>query len=162
MISSKPVSGQLPRRRLFRREAPAAVLFEQWGACKDMDLTYSGNDTWDRMLQQGVQLVERFAQDGRVRIHRPRSSQQIQFNQTLASGSNRRGVQHGGRHIRDAASAKCLLSFKNVPKLVGSGSWTLHVEMALIINECRCATYPRVLKFQNRPGERSLRLFTHE
>jgi hypothetical protein len=53
-----------------------------------MGLTYSGNDTWDRMLQQGVQLLERFAQDGRVRIRRPRSTQQIQFNRTLASGNN--------------------------------------------------------------------------
>ena len=38
----------------FRHEDPAAVLFEQWSVCKDMDLTYSGNDTWDRMLQQGI------------------------------------------------------------------------------------------------------------
>jgi hypothetical protein len=30
---------------LFRREDPAAVLFEQWGLCKNMGLTYSGNDT---------------------------------------------------------------------------------------------------------------------
>ena len=30
---------------LFRREDPAAVLFEQWGACKNMGLTYAGNDT---------------------------------------------------------------------------------------------------------------------
>jgi len=73
---------------LFRREDPAAVLFEQWGVSKDMGLTYSGNDTWDRMLQQGIQLLERFAQDGRVRIRRPRSTQQIQFNRTLASGNN--------------------------------------------------------------------------
>ncbi len=36
----------------------------------------------DRMLQQGVQLLERFAQDGRVRIRRPRSTQQIQFNRS--------------------------------------------------------------------------------
>ena len=43
---------------LFRREDPAAVLFEQWAAAKDMGLTYSGNDTWDRMLQQGIQLLE--------------------------------------------------------------------------------------------------------
>src|ERR1035437_9352149 len=49
---------------LFRREDPAAVLFEQWGLCKDTGLTYSGNDTWDRMLQHGIQLLERFAQDG--------------------------------------------------------------------------------------------------
>jgi hypothetical protein len=72
---------------LFRREDPAAVLFAQWGLCKDIGLTYSGNDTWDRMLQQGIQLLERFAQDGRVRIRRPRSTQQIQFNRTLSSGN---------------------------------------------------------------------------
>ena len=72
---------------LFRREDPAAVLFEQWAAGKEMNLTYSGNDSWDRMLQQGVQLLERFAQDGRVRVRRPRSHQQIQFTRTLSSGN---------------------------------------------------------------------------
>jgi len=73
---------------LFRCEDPAAALVEQWGVCKDMGLTYSGNDTWDQMLQQGVQLLERFAQDDRVRIPRPRSTQQIQFNRALPSGNN--------------------------------------------------------------------------
>jgi len=73
---------------LFRHEDPVAVLFEQWGVSKDMGLTYSGNDTWDRMLLQGIQLLERFAQDGRVRIRRPRTNQQIQFNRTLSSGNN--------------------------------------------------------------------------
>jgi len=53
-----------PSPLCFRREDPAAVLFGQWGLCKDMGLTYSGNDTWDRMLQQGIQLLDRFAQDG--------------------------------------------------------------------------------------------------
>jgi PD-(D/E)XK nuclease superfamily len=69
---------------LFRREDPAAVLFQQWGL-SDVGLTYSGNDTWDRMLQQGIQLPERFAQDGRVRVRRPSANQQIQF---LGSFSN--------------------------------------------------------------------------
>ena len=73
---------------LFRREDPAAVLFERWGECKDMDLAYSGNDTWDRMLQQGIQLLERFVQDGRIRIRRPRSTQQVQFTRTLGSGNS--------------------------------------------------------------------------
>jgi PD-(D/E)XK nuclease superfamily len=73
---------------LFRNEDPAAVLFEQWSLCKDMDLTYSGNDTWDRMLQQGIQLLERVAQDDRVRISQPHSNQQMQFNRTLSSGNN--------------------------------------------------------------------------
>ena len=73
---------------LLRREDPATVLFEQWAPCKEMKLSYSGNDTWDRMLQQGVQLLERFAQDGRVRVRRPRSNQQIQFTRMLSSGNN--------------------------------------------------------------------------
>ena len=73
---------------LFRREDPAAVLFEQWSACKDTGLTYSGNDSWDRMLQQGIQLLERFAQDDRVRVQQPRSTQQIQFNRALGSGND--------------------------------------------------------------------------
>ena len=72
---------------LLRHEDPAAVLFEQWTPCKEMPLIYSSNDTWDRMLQQGVQLLERFAQDGRVCVPRPRRNQQIQFNRTLSSGN---------------------------------------------------------------------------
>ena len=73
---------------LFRREDPAVVLYEQWSMSKEMDLRYSGNDTWDRMLQQGVQLLERFVQDSRVRILRPRSNQQVQFTRRLGSGNN--------------------------------------------------------------------------
>ena len=70
---------------LFRREDPTNMLFEQWGLCRDIGLTYAGNDNWDRMLQQGIQLLERFAQDGRVRIPQPRHHQQIQFRKPVAS-----------------------------------------------------------------------------
>jgi len=62
-------------------------LFERWSECKDMGLTYSVSDTWDRMLQQGIQLLERFVQDGRVRVRRPRSNQQIQFTRNFGSGN---------------------------------------------------------------------------
>jgi len=94
---------------LFRREDPAAVLFEQWAPCKDLGLTYSGNDTWDRMLQQGIQLLERFAQDGRVRIRRPQRDQQIQFRKPV-----------GGRNdfvayvdaIGEMDGTKCVLEWK--------------------------------------------------
>ena len=72
---------------LFRKEDAAQVLFDQWTPCKNMGLCYSGNDTWDRLLQQGIQLLDRFAQDGRVRIRRPRSRQQVQFTRTLSSGN---------------------------------------------------------------------------
>ena len=73
---------------LFRHEDPAAALFEQWAPCKNLELTYSGNDTWDRMLQQGIQLLERFIQDGRVQVRKPSSHQQIRFSRTLRSGNS--------------------------------------------------------------------------
>ena len=49
---------------MFRREDPAAVLFEQWGVCKNMGLTYAGNDTWPLLCTQGAQtgLCNRVAQ----------------------------------------------------------------------------------------------------
>ena len=72
---------------LFRGQDPAATLFEQWAPARELHLQYSGHDTWDSMLQQGVQLLERFVQDGRVVIPSPASQQQIQFTRTLSSGS---------------------------------------------------------------------------
>ena len=72
---------------LFRREDPAAVLFDQWAPCKDMDLSYSSHDTWDRMFEQGIQLLERFVQDGRVEVPQPQSNQQFQFTRDLGSGN---------------------------------------------------------------------------
>lgn len=70
---------------LFRHEDPDAVLFEQWAACKNMELVYPPHNSWDSMLQQGVQLLERFVQDGRVEVPEPGSRQQIQFSRALNS-----------------------------------------------------------------------------
>jgi hypothetical protein len=47
----------------FRREDPGAVLFHEWAAHRDSKLDYSNGTTWDGMLQQGIQLLERFVQD---------------------------------------------------------------------------------------------------
>jgi hypothetical protein len=73
---------------LFRHEDPAAVLFEQWAPCKSLDLAYSGNDTWDQMFHRGIQLLERFTQDGRVQVLQPHTQQQIRFTRDLPSGNS--------------------------------------------------------------------------
>src|ERR1700687_456537 len=73
---------------LFRREDPAAVLFEQWTPCKELELDYSWNDTWGHRLQKGIQLLKRFVQDGRVQIHQANTHQQIRFTRTLSSGND--------------------------------------------------------------------------
>jgi CRISPR/Cas system-associated exonuclease Cas4 (RecB family) len=61
----------------FLREDPAAALFQEWSACQNQDLHFSKNDTWDRMLQQGLQLLIRFCQEDRIRIRQPRRSLQV-------------------------------------------------------------------------------------
>src|SRR6202142_939864 len=73
---------------LFRHEDPVAALFEQWAPCKDLNLIYFGNDTWDHMFHQGIQLLERFTQDGRVQIHLPQNHQQVRFTRALSTNSS--------------------------------------------------------------------------
>jgi len=70
----------------FRREDPSVVLFQEWSAYRDKDLEYSKGDTWDQMLHQGFQLLDRFAQEDRVRIPRPRRNQQIKYSRPLSFG----------------------------------------------------------------------------
>jgi CRISPR/Cas system-associated exonuclease Cas4 (RecB family) len=52
----------------FRREDAAVALYKEWANYQKQDLQYSERDSWDRMLQQGVQLLDRFCQDDRVRV----------------------------------------------------------------------------------------------
>jgi PD-(D/E)XK nuclease superfamily len=63
----------------FLREDPAAALFREWSACQNLGLYFTRGDTWDRMLQQGIQLLDRFCQDDRIRIRQPRRNLQIKF-----------------------------------------------------------------------------------
>jgi len=71
----------------FLEEDPAAALFKEWGAYRDAPFEYKKGDTWDRMLQQGIQLLERFCQDDRIRIRQPRRNLQIKFTRRV-SGKN--------------------------------------------------------------------------
>jgi hypothetical protein len=71
----------------FLHEDPAAALFREWSACQKLGLQYSNGDTWDRMLQQGIMLLDRFCQDDRIRIRQPRRNLQIKFMRPI-SGNN--------------------------------------------------------------------------
>ena len=72
---------------LFRREDPGEVLFTEWSACQNQELHYSKGDSWDRMLRQGIMLLTRFCQDGRVGVSQPRRNLQVKFTRSIA-GSN--------------------------------------------------------------------------
>ena len=71
----------------FRREDAAVALFREWSMYKDQTLHYSERDSWDQMLQQGVQLLDRFCQDDRVRIRQPRRNLQIKFVRPLSEAN---------------------------------------------------------------------------
>jgi hypothetical protein len=73
---------------LFLHQDSTAVLFKEWGAYRDAQLEYSHGDDWERMARQGVQLVERLAQDDRIRIRQPHRNMQVKLVRSL-SGSMR-------------------------------------------------------------------------
>jgi PD-(D/E)XK nuclease superfamily len=72
---------------LFLRQDPGAVLFRSGVLIKNAQLEYSRNDSWDQMLRQGIQLLERFVQDNRVRVCQPRRNLQVKFTRPR-SGKN--------------------------------------------------------------------------
>ena len=63
---------------------PQPCSFANGPLIKDSPLEYSKGSTWDSMLQQGIHLLERFAQDDRVRIRQPRKNLQIKFTRSLS------------------------------------------------------------------------------
>ena len=71
----------------FHQEDCGAALFKEWVAHRDTTLEYKKGETWDRLLHQGIHLLERFAQDDRVRIHDPHRNLQVRKLGTLPGGS---------------------------------------------------------------------------
>src|SRR2546422_447767 len=68
----------------FHRQDSAEVWFREWSAYREAALHYSKSDNWDRMLEQGVQLLDRFCQDERVRIRQPQRNLQIKLVRSLS------------------------------------------------------------------------------
>ena len=71
----------------FRREDPAAVLFAEWSAGQNQGLHYSNGDSWDRMLQHGIMLLDRFCQDDRIRIRQPQRNLQVKFTRHVSENN---------------------------------------------------------------------------
>jgi len=93
----------------FLHEDSAAVLFREWTTCRNQVLHYSKGDTWDRMLQQGVQLLQRFCQEDRIRIRQPRQNLQIKFVRPL---SNKNDFVAYVDAVGKLDGTRCLLEWK--------------------------------------------------
>ncbi len=71
----------------FSREDAGAVLFKEWGTYRDVPLEYSHGDDWERLLRQGIGLLERFARDNRIRIRQPKRNIQKKLVRSLSNGN---------------------------------------------------------------------------
>jgi len=72
---------------LFGREDPGAVWFKEWGTYRDVPLGYSHGDDWDRLLRQGIGLLDQFARDDRIRIRQPQRNMQKKLVRPLSNGN---------------------------------------------------------------------------
>jgi len=71
----------------FRRDDASEVLFKEWGAFRDAPFEYRKGDCWDRLVHQGVHLLQKFAQDDRVGVLRPQEDLQVKLLRTLPGNS---------------------------------------------------------------------------
>jgi hypothetical protein len=93
----------------FRREDSAGALFKEWALHQNSKLEYSNSMTWDRMLRQGIQLLERFAQDDRIRIRQPQKNLQIKFTRPMPKGNDFVAYIDAIGHLD---GTRCLLEWK--------------------------------------------------
>jgi len=71
---------------LFRQEDPGATFFYEWGIFRDAPLEYKKGESWDRLVHQGVHLLERFVQDNRVHIRAAQYNLQVKMIRAVARG----------------------------------------------------------------------------
>src|ERR1700757_4161190 len=67
----------------FREEDSTATFFKEWQEHHDAGLQYAKNDSWGGLFYEGVRLLERFAQDDRVRSQRPKKNLQVKWTRSL-------------------------------------------------------------------------------
>ena len=86
-----------------------AVLFQEWGAFRDAPFEYKKGDSWDRLVHQGVHLLQRFAQENRVHIPDPRKNLQIKQLKALPGGNEFIAYLDA---IGEFDGVRCLLDWK--------------------------------------------------
>src|SRR5450755_1643751 len=72
----------------FQGEDPGAALFNEWGAYRDTQMEFAHGDDWERVLRQGIALLERFAQDNRIHIRQPQGNTQKKILRSLPNGDD--------------------------------------------------------------------------
>ena len=72
---------------LFRRQDAGATFFREWSAQQRAKVEYTRGDSWRRMYDQGIKLLDLFVQDDRVEIRRPKRNLQVRVSKPLSPTS---------------------------------------------------------------------------
>src|SRR5271156_4617479 len=90
----------------FTGDDSTEAFFQERRRYQDTSLAYAKNDSWDRLYHQGVHLLERFAQDDRVRITSPKANLQVKLTRSLPSGGQSLSYIDA---IGDLDGTKCII-----------------------------------------------------
>ncbi|MGD0955202.1 MAG: PD-(D/E)XK nuclease family protein [Candidatus Acidiferrales bacterium] len=71
----------------FEQRDSTAALFKEWEAFRDSPFEYRKGESWDRLLHQGVHLLEKFVREDRVCVPRPTENLQLKITRTLERGN---------------------------------------------------------------------------
>ena len=86
-----------------------ATLYREWGAYREAGFAYKNGETWDRLLHQGVHLLQHFVQDNRVRISQPKDNLQIKLVRELPNANQFISYIDA---IGDLDGVRCLMDWK--------------------------------------------------
>jgi len=95
----------------FREEDCEAAFFREWAVHRDEAFEYKKGETWDRLLHQGIHLLQRFAQDNRVRVSDPSQSLQVKQLRLLPNGSEFVAYFDA---LGEVDGVRCLIDWKTI------------------------------------------------
>jgi PD-(D/E)XK nuclease superfamily len=71
----------------FEQRDCTVALFKEWEGFRDTPFEYRKGESWDRLLHQGIHLLEKFAREDRVRVERPKENLQLKITLPLVAGN---------------------------------------------------------------------------
>jgi len=67
----------------FDRADCTAALFKEWDTFRNFPFVYRKGESWDRLLHQGIHLLEMFARDDRIQVQFPPKDLQVKITRKL-------------------------------------------------------------------------------
>ncbi len=71
----------------FEQRDCTVALFKEWEGFRDTPFEYRKGESWDRLLHQGIHLLEKFVREDRVRVERPKENLQLKITLPLVAGN---------------------------------------------------------------------------